>query len=74
MMATGGDSGGAEGDVPMPGCSDWMAVTITRKERRQIDRSADKQAHIVYMSGIENVSGKRCTGTTQKDHSENQVS
>jgi len=52
-MATGGDSGGAEGAVPMPGCSDWTAVTGTRKERRQIDRSANKQAHIVYMTGIE---------------------
>jgi len=41
-MATGGESGGAEGDVPMPRCSDWTAVTGTRKERRQIDRGADE--------------------------------
>jgi len=52
-IATGGESGGAESDVLMPGCSDWTAVTGTRKERRQIDRSADEHAHIASMTGIE---------------------
>jgi len=50
-METCGDLGGNEGDVPMPGCSDWMAVTGTKKEKKPIDRSADEHAHIAYITG-----------------------
>jgi len=55
-MATGGDSGGAESDVPMHGSSDWTAVTSTKKRRRP--RIAEDNAHIVYITGKETILAK----------------
>jgi len=55
-MATGGDSGGAEGDVPMPGCSDWTAVTGTKKPRKQ--RITDEGAYVAYITGVDAVIAK----------------
>jgi len=48
-MATGSELGGAEGDVPMPACSDWTAVTGTKRTRKP--RIVDENAHIVYITG-----------------------
>jgi len=48
-MATGSDSGGAECDVSMPGCSDWTSVTDTKKTRKP--RIAEDNVHNVYIAG-----------------------
>jgi len=67
-MATGGDSGGAEGDVPMPGCSDWTAVTGTKKPRKP--RMTDEGDYVAYITGVDAVNAKMnplklCEGITQ---------
>jgi len=56
VIATGGDSGGAEGDVPMPGCSDWTAVTGKKKPRKP--RMTDEEAYVAYITGVDAVIAK----------------
>jgi len=55
-MATGGDSGGAAGDVPMPWCSDSTAVTGTKKPRKP--RLTDEGAYAAFITGVKAVIAK----------------